>query len=168
MIEKIYFDMDGVLADFDRGVTELCGIPWISQGQNRSKEEDDNMWAKVREVDNFYDKLEPVPGAVELFNMLYEKYGDRCEILTGIPKPHRKILTSGEDKTKWAHRLLSEDLKVNIVYREEKKNYCTGPGCILIDDLDKNINEWTEYGGFGLLFKDTESAIEILKENNIL
>ena len=24
--EKIYLDMDGVLADFDRGVRELCGM----------------------------------------------------------------------------------------------------------------------------------------------
>lgn len=26
-IKKIYFDMDGVLADFSRGVEELCGLP---------------------------------------------------------------------------------------------------------------------------------------------
>ena len=24
-VEKIYFDMDGVLADFERGVKEICG-----------------------------------------------------------------------------------------------------------------------------------------------
>ena len=30
--EKIYFDMDGVLADFDRGVRELCGMEAFDQG----------------------------------------------------------------------------------------------------------------------------------------
>ena len=25
-VEKIYFDMDGVLADFERGVEEICGL----------------------------------------------------------------------------------------------------------------------------------------------
>ncbi len=25
-VEKIYFDMDGVLADFERGVKEICGL----------------------------------------------------------------------------------------------------------------------------------------------
>ncbi len=34
---------------------------------------------------------------------------------------------------------MSEDLKVNIVYREEKPDYCGGKGCILIDDMKKNI-----------------------------
>ena len=43
MIEKIYFDMDGVLADFDRGVEELCGVPCPEQGKSRSQEEDDLM-----------------------------------------------------------------------------------------------------------------------------
>ena len=89
MIKKIYFDMDGVLADFDGGVTKLCGLRPIKQGEHRSKEEDDLMWGKIREVDHFYDKLEPMPGAVELFLELYEKYGDKCEILTGIPKQKR-------------------------------------------------------------------------------
>ena len=31
---------------------------------------------------------------------------------------------AGEDKTKWVRRLLSEDIPVNIVFKEEKKNYC--------------------------------------------
>ena len=32
-VKKIYFDMDGVLADFDRGVRELRGVDCISQEQ---------------------------------------------------------------------------------------------------------------------------------------
>ena len=30
-VEKIYFDMDSVLADFERGVRELCGMTPPSQ-----------------------------------------------------------------------------------------------------------------------------------------
>ena len=157
-IEKIYFDMDGVLADFDRGIKELCGLEPLDQA-NKSPKDDDIMWEKVKEVGHFYDKLELMPGALEMFATLYGKYGDKCEILSGIPKPRRGITTSGEDKTAWAHRLLSEKLKVNIVFREEKKNYVTGPGCILIDDLEKNIREWNEAGGTGILFTSAEDVL---------
>lgn len=139
-IKKIFFDMDGVLADFDRGVRELCGIEPPVQRQERYPGEGDYLWAKVREVEHFYDKLELMSGAKEMFDSLYAEYGDRCEILTGIPKPRRGILSSGEDKTKWVRRLLSEDIKVNIVYREQKGEYCTGEDCILIDDYEKNID----------------------------
>lgn len=131
MIERIYFDMDGVLADFDRGVRELCNISPLTQGENHSEERDDRMWKKIREVDHFYDRLEPMEGALKMFRIIYQKYGDRCEILTGIPKPKRGIVGAGEDKTLWVHRLLSEKMTVNIVYREEKKNFCTGKFCFV-------------------------------------
>ncbi len=165
-IKKIYFDMDGVLADFNRGIKEFCGINPLKQ-ELKSQAQDDEMWLKVKEVDHFYDKLKPMPGALEMFEILWKEYGEKCEILTGIPKPHRGIAHSGEDKTAWAHRLLSKDLKVNIVYREEKKNYCNGPEYILIDDLSKNIKEWTDNGGTGILFtsaKDVLTRIDEIKE----
>lgn len=168
MVKKIFFDMDGVLADFNRGVMELCHMNPLKQGGCISKEEDDLMWKKIREVDHFYDRLEPMKGAVEMFHMIYSKFGSKCEILTGIPKPKRGIIAAGEDKISWAHRLLAEDLVVNIVYREEKKNYCTGKDCILIDDLASNIEAWCQYGGYGILHVSSENTIKILKNDNIL
>lgn len=156
-IKTIYFDMDGVLADFDRGIKELCGLEPLDQAK-KTEADDDAMWEAVRKVGHFYDKLEPMPGAMELFRTLNDKYD--VEILSGIPKPRRGILTAGEDKISWAHRLLNPDMKVNIVFREEKKNYVTGPDCILIDDLEKNIKEWTECGGTGIRFTSAAQALE--------
>ena len=168
-VEKIYFDMDGVLADFERGVKEICGLTPPSQNAKHHKPgEDDEMWEKIKQTLHFYDYLELMPGAREMFDAVYAKYGDRCEILTGIPKPKRGITYAAEDKIKWVHRLLSEDIKVNIVFREEKPQYCSGEGCVLIDDMERNIWDWKALGGTGIVNASADSTMEKLKELGIL
>lgn len=164
---KIYFDMDGVLADFDRGVSELCGFQIVKQDV-ADKMSDEEMWNRIKEVPHFYDKLQPMPGAVELFHAVYDKYRERCEILTGIPKPRRGVLNAGEDKTKWVRRLLSEDVVVNICFKEEKVKLCQGADCILIDDLPPNIEAWRSAGGTGILHHNAQETMGILKEMGIL
>ena len=103
-----------------------------------------------------------MPGAKKMFDAIYDKYGDRCEILTGIPKPKRGVTYAAEDKIKWVRRLLSEKVKVNIVFREEKPQYCTGKGCVLIDDMEKNIRDWNEMGGTGILNTSADETMEQL------
>lgn len=122
MVNKIYFDLDGVLADFDRGVEELAGFDRNGADAN-SNVQDDEMWKAIAKVPNFYDKLELMTGGKKLFDTLYQIYGERVEILTGIPKPKRNITTAAEDKINWVHRILGTEIKVNTVFREEKKDY---------------------------------------------
>ena len=56
-VDKIYFDMDGVLADFDRGVKELCGfVPQSQNDKNRSVEEDDLSRNTAADQAAFFDK----------------------------------------------------------------------------------------------------------------
>jgi len=161
--------MDGVLADFDRGVSELCGlVPQSLNSAHRSQEEDDRMWQQIKKIDHFYDKLELMPGAKTLFDMLYRQYGEKCEILTGIPKAKREIETAAEDKISWVHRLLAKDIKVNIVYREEKPKYCDGPEYILIDDMKKNVSEWNAMGGTGILCANAEAVMGQLRKLGII
>jgi len=158
-IEKIYFDMDGVLADFDRGITELGNTEIVKQSE-ATKEKDDALWDTVRRVDHFYDRLEPMAGAVEMFRAIYDIYGDKCEILSAVPKPYRNIPTAREDKLTWVRRYLSEDVRINLVYRAQKQDYVKGAGSILIDDFSTNIDEWEASGGTGILFETAEDVLK--------
>ena len=168
-VEKIYFDMDGVLADFERGVKEICGLTPPSQNaKHRKPGEDDEMWKAIKACPHFYDYLELMPGAKDMFDAVYEKYGDKCEILTGIPKPHREIVNAADDKKIWIKRLLSEDVIVNTVFRAEKPQYCIGNGCILIDDMERNIKEWNEMGGIGIVNVSAEETMIMMREMGIL
>ena len=167
-VEKIYFDMDGVLADFDRGVRELCHMEPQPQNGEISREEDDRMWAAIRKVDHFYDRLAPMPGAAEMFGILYGAYGDRCEILTGVPKAERGIVTASDDKIAWTRRVLSDRVRVNTVRRKEKAGFCAGPGTILIDDRENTIREWRESGGTGILHTGAEETLRELKRLGVL
>ena len=106
--------------------------------------------------------------AKAMFDAVYSKYGDKCEILTGIPKPRRGIVNATPDKKLWVKRLLSGDIVVNIVFREEKPKFCTGKNCILIDDMEKNIKEWNGMGGTGILNVNAEDTMNRLKELGIL
>ena len=166
---RIYLDMDGVLADFEKGVQDLCHMEPLSQnGKRNDPEKDDLMWERIRKTDHFYDRLDLMPGAKEMFDLLRKKYGDRCEILTGIPREERGIVTAEEDKRNWIRRMLSETVKVNAVCRKHKQNYCTGPESILIDDREKTIREWKELGGTGILFVNTEETVRELKRQGVL
>ena len=165
---KIYIDMDGVLADFARGVRELCRMePEPLNGETGVKQEN-LMWQEIRKTDHFYSRLELVPGAKEMFDRIRREYGARCEILTGIPKDGRGIVTAPQDKTDWTHRMLSKDVKVNAVRRKQKIQFCTSPEDVLIDDSEKTIREWREHGGTGILHRTPEETLKELENKGLL
>ena len=167
-VDRIYFDMDGVLADFERGVRELCDMGPAPQDGIRDDATDTLMWEAIRKVDHFYARLEPLPGAIAMLGEVYRACGDRCEILTGIPRPERGIRDAEEDKIEWMRRMFPENIRVNVVMRRQKKNYCGGPGSILIDDLERTILEWRERGGIGILHRSAEDTLAGLKELGVL
>ena len=167
-VKRICIDLDGVLADFSRGVKELCHMEAPRQDERHNPVNDDMMWEAIRKVDHFYDRLELMPGAKEMFDLLTEKFGDRCEILTGIPREERGIVTAAEDKAAWTRRMLSDRVKVHAVCRKDKQQYCTGPEAVLIDDRKKTIREWREMGGTGILHVSAEETVSKLKKMGIL
>ena len=153
-ITKLYFDMDGVLADFDRGVRELLGFEPKLQGVF-DPAADDRLFAAIQRCHNFYAKLEPIPGMLDYFRELNEIYD--CEILTGIPKPERGIVEASDNKKGWIQKYLGDEVVVHTVLRRDKPLFAKDKTYVLIDDFSKNIRQWERAGGTGILFQDLES-----------
>lgn len=159
---RIFFDMDGVLANFDLGLVELCELHVPDQGF-LSKEENDILWKKIREVGHYYLKLEPIEGSIKMIEDTFDLLNGNVEILTGVPNPRNGILEASQDKIEWAKKYISKDIKVNTVLRKDKINFCKSKYDILVDDFYDNIKEWKNAGGTGIVFKNTVQAIAEIK-----
>ena len=163
-VNRIYFDLDDVLADFTGGVRDICGL----EIRGDHPVSDDVLFEGIRVAGDFYKRVNPIADSVELFSDLRVMYGDAVEILTAIPKPSRGLQRIGDDKIEWIGRHIGRDVKVNIVYRREKVNFVRNRGSILIDDNPGNIEAWEAAGGTGLLFTDASSARTALDSLGIL
>lgn len=174
----VYFDMDGVLADFDGGIRTLCGLEPKPQGSG-GPGWDDEMFAAIRAVGHFYRKLPPLEPALALLLEVLEALGpDNTAILTGVPKPKRGVPEAAEDKKAWIEEHLARAwtakhgasggaapaLAVHTVLRREKMRFAASREHILVDDFAANIREWEEAGGRGILHADAEDTRKRLVE----
>lgn len=151
MISKIYVDMDGVLADFERGCCEMFPMDKFDWTEDK--------WEDMKRFPHFYRDLKPIEGAIEFILNLLDRYGDKVEILSAVPKKERGIDFATQDKLDWVKEWIPADIKVNLVYREQKEDFCTCKEDILVDDYDLNINDWIKKGGSGVLFKSVNQAL---------
>ena len=163
----IYFDMDGVLADFDLGVKEILQMQPIPKG-TQDKEKSDAIFnaiqKKIAEGIYFYRELKPIDKVVDVFKDLHSLYGDFVQILTGIPREERGIKNAKENKEDWVKQYLGDDIIVNAVTRKEKANYCHNEDCILIDDYTSNIQDWKKAGGIGIIYRNASDLKKQLCE----
>ena len=159
-VEKIFFDLDGVLADFEKGVRNLCGFRPIPQSVRDTKA-DGNMWDAIRETPHFYARLEIIPFGKKCFDYAVKVLGTEVEILTAVPNPNKRISFSAEDKLEWVRKNISPDIVVHTVLRAEKAQFAT-PSSILVDDYVKNTREWSEAGGIGFLFTPSQITLDRL------
>ena len=58
---------------------------------------------------------------------------------------------------------MGKDARGILTAGEDKPDYCTGKDCILIDDLEKNIEAWEECGGTGILFTNAAEVLSVIK-----
>ena len=144
--------MDGVLVDFDRGYQELTGMTT----QQADAIGGDTFWEPLTKAGaKWWITLNWMPDGKQLWDYI-KKYNP---ILLSAP--------SREDSSKlgkrvWVKRELP-GVKLILKYASQKQEYAS-PTSILIDDRQKNIDQWEAAGGIGILHTSTANTIEQLKQ----
>ena len=148
----IYCDMDGVLVDFDRGYQELTGMTT----QQADAIGGDTFWEPlIKAGAKWWITLNWMPDGKQLWNYI-KKY---TPILLSAPS---KQESSRLGKRVWVKRELP-DVKLILRPASQKQQYAS-PTSILIDDREKNIDQWEAAGGIGILHTSAANTIEQLKQ----
>lgn len=163
MTPQIFVDMDGVLADFATGAHQVLGIhpEWDNAAFNALWDSKNGWPAMMKTHPTFWMDLPLMPHALDLWRLIQPFHP---AILTAIPPGWP---TAGVGKRIWAKRMLPKfgyhkNEVVLAVQRPEKKDYAVhmdGSPNILIDDFQKNIDEWTKAGGYGVQYVDGPAGL---------
>jgi hypothetical protein len=158
---KIYVDMDGVLADFVKGVDKLIPGGYVPEKKDDPKFKNE-MWRAIKNYSKdggtLWSELPLMPDAKQLWNYV-EKHNP--EILTASGPPE---YGAADQKRRWIPWVLGADAKVNTVERSRDKAQFATPESILIDDQRKSIDPWVAAGGIGILHTSAANTIKELKK----
>jgi len=144
---KVFVDMDGVLTDFVKAVYPFIG-ELNYQFYNESPEWDAIV---AGAAPDFWSHMPWTPDGMELWQHVQPT---KPYILSA---PSQRMPHSGPDKIIWCTRELgiSAD-RVILAEHSDKCKYAVnedGTPNILIDDSERNINQWREAGGIGIHHK---------------
>jgi 5'(3')-deoxyribonucleotidase len=143
--KRIFFDMDGVLVDFQSGVDKL------------SEEVKEEYKGRIDEVPGIFSLMQPIPGALEAVQLLAKNYD--VYILTTSPWNNP---TAASDKVEWVKKHMNGIFHKRVVISHHKE-LCIGD--YLIDDNAKNgasefSGEWIQMGS--KQFPDWDSILKYL------
>jgi len=162
----IFWDLDGVLADFDAAYTNLSGVVWdyskaVTEEQKLAK------WERIRACPYFFRDLPWIPGARDLIlyvrDSLTAAGGDERQ-LGILSAATAKVPGCADEKALWIDRELPWIPLANriiVTSKQAKNQYAVSPSGhpnVLVDDLAPSIADWEQAGGIGILFRDAAQA----------
>ena len=145
MNKAYFFDMDGVLVDFESGLAQ--------QSEQVLKDYEGHY----DEIPGIFGVMQPIPGAIDVAKKLSKHYD--CYILTTAPW---KNPSAWSDKVIWITKNLDDVFHKKVIITH-CKNLCNGD--ILIGYCSKNgtsefEGEWIQFGS--KRFPDWKSVLEHL------
>jgi hypothetical protein len=145
---KLFLDLDGVLADFDRGVEAVTGKRPDQLPVRR-------MWQALAKAPDFYGTLEMMHDAQVLWEF--------CEphnptVLTGLPMGD----WAPDQKRRWVAAMLGAHVPVVTCMTRDKHRFA-GPGHVLVDDRASTREAWEKAGGIFILHTQAVRSIDELK-----
>lgn len=146
---RLFLDCDGVLADFDAGVTALLGIPPQAFERRFGRGE---FWKRIARAKNFYGALPEMPDARLLFDAVRHL---EPTILTGLPVGQ----WAAPQKIDWATEHFPGVPIITCMARDKHKHM--QPGDVLVDDRD---NHRAAYEDAGIVFILHRNAADSLRQ----
>jgi hypothetical protein len=143
----LFFDLDGVLADFvggalaahGRGDVPASSVPWCIE--KALGIEPTAFWAPLGF--DFWANLKPLPDGMRLFDRACVLMGaDRIGLLTSPCETHG----CADGKRAWVKRHLPPAMSRRLFIGSAKELFA-GPHKVLVDDHDANIDRFHEAGG---------------------
>ena len=158
---KVYLDMDGVIANFNKRFKDISGM---SPKEFESKYGTKEFWNLIDEDNkiSFWVGIEEMPGAKALVDYV-KKYN--FELLTSPSAKKQSYL----GKLLWVRNhssLFGGKPRVNFRRAKEKhlvKDKLTEKD-ILIDDREDTIERWNTAGGTGIHYKSASQVLNDLKK----
>ena len=158
-VTRIFVDMDGVLADFLKGVEspEYIGHPLTNDAKGHTEYDD-----RKEELTN-KRLCAKRPPMVDMYDLI--AYIRHCEtpweILTAAGAVNRELVVY--DKNEWIKRYVDPTIPVTCTFTGTQKAAYAFEGNVLIDDREKNIKAWEDEGGIGILHTSARETINALK-----
>ena len=156
--KKVFVDMDGVLCDFIAAANDLFQLKNFNQWNKMKK----THWREIKqEGTKFWADMSWTKDGKKLWDYIISNYKD-VQILSAHP------MDKGESelgKRLWLRRNLGASYAANaiICLGADKQTYAD-INHILIDDMERNIRQWMNNNGIGILHKNTNNTIKQLKE----
>ena len=144
----LFLDLDGVLADFDRGVRMATG----RRPEDLSLKA---MWSALARWPDFFETLAFMSDAEALWRFCAPHHPT---ILTGLPLG----TWAPEQKRRWVARMLGAEVPVITCMSREKPQW-SGPGCVLVDDRASTRAGWESKGGTFIHHVSAERSIAALR-----
>jgi hypothetical protein len=156
MIDKIYVDMDGVIANFNDAYKDRFKL---YPHETRDRKEFYGLFETFIAEDGFY-KLDLMPDARKLLDFL-DVLNIPKEILSSTARVETHSIIAPQ-KARWlaAHNIA---YKQNFVPGKGHKYKYATPNSIIIDDTKSVIEDWNKAGGIGILHRNAEETINIIK-----
>jgi hypothetical protein len=158
---KLYLDMDGVIADFFKGLQEHYNV------KHWKEIEDPRGAVDKLQYTNYFNTLELFPTSQTLVDAVRDIAGKNYGICSS---PLRNDMqNSSYWKRVWLERHNFMPTIPNLIFTGNKHRYAvdnlTGHYNILVDDKPSNINDWENAGGLGFLYQANQDSVQDLIAN---
>lgn len=156
MIKRIFVDMDGVIADFDKRYFELFQVRSHYLKEVGRIEEYDRNWNRFVNEWHF-GTLEYYEGAEQLIQFLNTLNVEKC--ILSSSSNFDQHLDIFQQKSFW---LVSRKINWSpvIVPGKKYKKAFAEPCSLLIDDTLTNVNDFRNFGGGAILHENAEKTIK--------